>query len=114
MSIRSNDSVLNGNNNSNNTNMDMDSDSQDNIDEQDNSSSAINRRRIKKVGKRTKKGSKANNRKLKYPSKPYHFNHRQISAGPPNGRVHFLLKKRKRALPIYALLPLARPVPPCG
>lgn len=76
MSSQSNDSVLNGNNNSNNSNnIDLDSDSQEDIDEQENSSSAINRRRIKKVGKRTKKGSKGNNRKLKYPSNSPLFNH---------------------------------------
>ena len=56
------------NNNSNNSNnIDINSDSQEDIDEQENSSS-LNRKRIKKVGKRTKKGSKGNNRKLKYQS----------------------------------------------
>ena len=113
MSSQSNDSVLNGNNNSNNSNnMDIDSDSQENIDDQENSSSALNRRRIKKVGKRTKKGSKGNNRKLKYPSKLHIYNHRQIRPRPTNGRIHILFKKRKRTLPIYALLPLTRPLPP--
>ena len=68
MSSPSNDSVLNGNNNSiNNNNIDINSDSQEDIDEQ-NSSSLLNRKRIKKVGKKMKKGSKGNSRKLKYSS----------------------------------------------
>lgn len=68
MSSPSNDSVLNGNNNSiNSNNIDINSDSQEDIDEQ-NSSSLLNRKRIKKVGKKTKKGSKGNSRKLKYSS----------------------------------------------
>ena len=69
MSSPSNDSVLNGNNNSiNSNNIDINSDSQEDIDEQENSSSLLNRKRIKKVGKQTKKGSKGNSRKLKYSS----------------------------------------------
>lgn len=68
MSSPSNDSILNGNNNSiNSNNIDINSDSQEDIDEQ-NSSSLLNRKRIKKVGKKTKKGSKGNSRKLKYSS----------------------------------------------
>ena len=68
MASQSSDSVLHGNNNSNNSNnIDINSDSQEDIDEQENSSS-LNRKRINKVGKRTKKGSKGNNRKLKYQS----------------------------------------------
>ena len=68
MSSPSKDSVLNGNNNSiNSNNIDINSDSQEDIDEQ-NSSSLLNRKRIKKVGKKTKKGSKGNSRKLKYSS----------------------------------------------
>lgn len=69
MSSQSNSSILNDNNNSNTNNINIDSDSQEEIEDQDNVNSGMSRRRIKKVGKRNKKGSKSSNRKLKYPSK---------------------------------------------